>query len=180
MNAFKAQNRVHQKSACSVPDIRNSRKPTSDAPSLLHKYTGLYKYNNVILLSDVAYLDEVFSNLNSVQGCALAYLVSGEPQRVAVIVGKVFTNTAYEDIILASRVERHRIDIVLRVIDKSHARSRLQCLTDFLNAQRALRFEPYAFGMGTKRRHTDTGSTRANIGVHDFPVSLYIFISSLV
>ena len=56
--------------------IRNRRKPTSDAPSLLHKYTGLYKYNNVILLSDVAYLDEIFGNLNGVQGCTLAYLVA--------------------------------------------------------------------------------------------------------
>ena len=47
-------------------------------------------------LLDVAHLDEVFGNLHSVEGGTLAYLVAGEPQRDAVVVGEVLADAAYE------------------------------------------------------------------------------------
>ena len=73
-------------------------------------------------LFDVADLDEVFRYLYGVEGSALADLVAGEPEGDAVIVGEVFADAADVDIVFASGLEGHGVDVVLRVVDESDAR----------------------------------------------------------
>ena len=95
-------------------------------------------------LLHVAHLDEIFGNLNGVQCGTLANLVAGEPQRVAVVVGKILAHTAHIHIIVAGTLQRHRIYIVLRVVFEGHSRRCLQCLADFLHGERTLGLEPHA------------------------------------
>ena len=88
--------------------------------------------SNVDLLH-IAYLHEVLSNLDCVEGSALAYLVASEPEGVAVVVSKVLTDTAYVNIVLTCALERHWVNVVLRVVLECYARSSLQSLANILD-----------------------------------------------
>lgn len=84
-------------------------------------------------LLHIAYLDKVLCYLDSVEGSALAYLVASEPEGIAVVVGEVLTNTTYINIILTCTLERHWVNVVLRIVLECYARSSLQSLADLLD-----------------------------------------------
>ena len=95
-------------------------------------------------LLQIANLDEVFGDLDGVEGCALADLVTAEPESKAVVVGKVLADTAYVDIILACGVKRHGVYEVLRVVLKGHARGGCDGFLCFFNADGLISLDPYA------------------------------------
>ena len=96
---------------------------------------------------DASDLDEVFSDLDCVESCALADLVACEPKRDAVVVGEVLADAPYVDIVFASGLERHGVDVVLRVVDESDARSGYESLADLLDSEGSLGLDPDALRM---------------------------------
>ena len=85
-------------------------------------FVGIVKRREYTPSVDVARVYQVFGNLHCVEGSPLAYLVAGEPQRDAVVVGEVFADASYIDIILAGRFKRHGVHIVLWVINEGTTR----------------------------------------------------------
>ena len=67
-------------------------------------------------LLHVADLDEVLTNLHSIQGCTLANLVATEPEGQAVLVRDILAHTTYEDVVLASSLQRHGVNEVSGVV----------------------------------------------------------------
>jgi hypothetical protein len=96
-----------------------------------------------IILLNIAYLYEILSNLNGIQGCTLTDLVAREPEGKTTVVAQVLTNTTYVDIILAGCLERHRISESRRIVLQRTSRSGGDSLLCLLNADRLLCLNPY-------------------------------------
>ena len=119
-----------------------------------------------VTLFHVPHLDEVLGNLHGVEGGALAYLVAGEPQRAAVVVGQVLAYAAHIHVVLARALQGHGIDVlVVGVIDQGHAGGLGQRIAYLLNAERPLGLEPDALGMAAQRADTHAGGRRAYVGM---------------
>lgn len=84
-------------------------------------------------LAYVAGLYKVFGYLNSIKCCTFPYLVARKPEGIAVVVSQVFTNATDVNIVLSRAFQRHWIDIMLRVVNQSDARCRLQSLANLGN-----------------------------------------------
>lgn len=131
-----------------IPDnMRNKKVENTTAPHLIYNKYRIFELSNLSNLLHIAYLNKILGNLHRIESRSLAYLVAGEPQCYAAVVGKVFAYTTDIDIILASTFKRHRIDIVLRVIFKSHARCLQKSLANLLHRKRFFGLNPYRLGM---------------------------------
>lgn len=69
--------------------------------------------------------DEVLTNLDCVEGCALLDLVTAEPEGQAVVAAGILADAAHIDGILARAVDGHRVAIVARVVNDDDAGSQL-------------------------------------------------------
>ena len=98
----------------------------------------------------VADFDEVFGNLNGVEGCALANLVADEPERQAVGVGEVFADATHIDGVFAGEEEGHAIFLLLGVVHQDEAFAFGNCLANVCHCQRFFRFDPDGFGVGAE------------------------------
>src|SRR3712207_5929804 len=66
-------------------------------------------------------LSKILANLHCIERGSLAYLVAREPESATVVVGQVLANTAHIDVILASTLQWHGVNVVLRVVYHGHA-----------------------------------------------------------
>ena len=122
---------------------------------------------------------QAFCNLDGVESSTLADLVANNPNVHAVFAGEVFADTANVNVVGAHEVERHRIDVVCRIVAKLEAFAVLDSIADFFDGKSAFRFEADSFGMAAEGRNADAGSSAANVTVHDllrFVEHLHFFL----
>ena len=95
----------------------------------------------VLLPREESFFNKFFSNLDSVCRCSLAEIVSNAPEVQTVFYRRVPADTSYEDIVLTPGIERHRIDVVCRIVLKGHARSLFHNPADILKSEVFFEFE---------------------------------------
>ena len=118
---------------CNTSDCERGKKRNDKDEKKCDGNAVTFFYLSNVDLLHIAYLDKVLCYLDSVEGSALAYLVASEPEGVAVVVSKVLTDTAYVNIVLTCALERHWVNVVLRVVLECYARSSLQSLANLLD-----------------------------------------------
>lgn len=125
--------------------------------------------------------DDILGYLHGIERGPLLYLVAYEPERQSVGVRQVFADAPDVDRILAGDVERHGVFLLGGNVDNHESLGLSERLAGLFGRHRTLGFHPHRLGMGAQHRHANTH--RAHVepgGMHDFLVSLNIFISSFV
>ncbi len=126
---------------------------------------------------------QAFCNLDGVECGALADLVADNPDVHAIVAGEVLADTADIDVVRAHEVERHRVDVVCRIVAELEAFAVLDGVADFFDRECAFRFEADGFGMATECRNADAGRGAADVAVHDllrFVEHLHLFLGVAV
>ena len=69
-----------------------------------------------LYLSDIFYFEQIFGDLDGIQGGTLLDLVADGPERQAVRVGQVFADTSHVNRVFAGDEEGHWVDFVCRIV----------------------------------------------------------------
>ena len=97
-------------------------------------------------------LDHVLGNLQGVESSAFANLVAADPEVQAVLDGLVLADAADFDIVLAGREERHRVDLLGRVVANDGTREGVDGLAGRLNADLILELDVDGLGVAAVDR----------------------------
>ena len=90
---------------------------------------------------------EIFGYLYGIEGGAFLYLVAYNPEGQTILVGQIFTDTAYIYGILACKEKRHGILLLCGIVHEYEPVASSKSLSCLFYADGALGFYPDAFGV---------------------------------
>ena len=124
---------------------------------------------------------EAFGNLDGVESSTLADLIANNPDVHAVIASEVLADTTDVDVVRAHEIERHRVDVVCRIVAELEAFAVLDSVADFFSTESARSVSKLMASEWQRSAETRTqvAAQRTSLCMI-FCVSLNIFISSFV